>query len=77
MNLDNSTTGTISWTPKAPEPQSACPNCGYCPHCGRGGYHTYPYPYQPSYPWYSGNPYVTYTGISNGTQTITEGNENG
>lgn len=26
----------------------SCPNCGYCPHCGRGA-HTYPYtPFQPS-----------------------------
>lgn len=22
-----------------------CPNCGYCPHCGRGGHQTYPYPW--------------------------------
>jgi hypothetical protein len=28
-----------------------CPNCGYCPHCGRG-YGVYPRPwYQPTY-WY-------------------------
>jgi hypothetical protein len=20
---------------------SSCTNCGYCPHCGRGGYRTY------------------------------------
>ena len=19
----------------------SCPNCGYCPHCGRGGYHNW------------------------------------
>ena len=41
-----------------------CPNCGYCPHCGRGGYRTYPY--QP--------PYVPYTtpiwyGTTTGTTT--------
>jgi len=28
------------------QPQSVCPHCGYCPHCGRGGYRTYPYPWQ-------------------------------
>ena len=31
--------------------QSPCPSCGYCPHCGRGGHQTYPYP----------NPWITYT----------------
>lgn len=36
----------------------SCPNCGYCPHCGRGGYRTMPlyppaYP-SPAYPWYPG-----------------------
>lgn len=37
----------------------ACPNCGYCPHCGRGGAHPAPYypapyypgPYTAPYPW--------------------------
>lgn len=35
---------------------NSCPNCGFCPHCGRGGYQFYPnhywYPwtYQPYYP---------------------------
>lgn len=32
----------------------SCPNCGYCRHCGRGGYNTQPYPYYrpwPTYPW--------------------------
>ena len=43
--------------------QHACPNCGYCPHCGRGGWHTYPRPWYPQpgylpgyvspYPWYN------------------------
>ena len=27
-----------------------CPNCGYCPCCGRPYYNQW-YPYQP-YPWY-------------------------
>lgn len=32
--------------------QSVCPNCGYCPHCGRGGHYTYP--------WYP-SPWITWT----------------
>lgn len=30
-----------------------CPNCGYCPHCGRGG-REFSYPPHPIYPipWY-------------------------
>lgn len=30
--------------------QSTCPNCGYCPHCGRGGAYV-PRPYGPEYWW--------------------------
>jgi hypothetical protein len=26
----------------------SCPNCGYCPHCGRGAAPYNPYPYYPS-----------------------------
>jgi hypothetical protein len=34
----------------------SCPNCGYCPHCGRSDQPWYPNPYYPgpsypSYPW--------------------------
>ena len=29
-----------------------CPNCGYCPHCGRGGYRPMPWYPQPYWPWY-------------------------
>jgi hypothetical protein len=28
-----------------------CPNCGYCPTCGRGGFQTLPYPVYPTYPF--------------------------
>jgi hypothetical protein len=43
-----------------------CPSCGYCKHCGRGGYQVYPqypypyipYPYTPN-PW--PNPWITWT----------------
>lgn len=32
--------------PQTPTPAPTCPNCGYCPHCGRG---TIPMPYRPIY----------------------------
>jgi hypothetical protein len=51
----------------------ACPRCGYCPHCGRGGwlvYPVYPTPWNPNYPgpgpvWSGDNPLTTVTGGSN------------
>lgn len=49
----------------------ACPNCGYCPHCGRGGGY-FGVPYYPNYPGggtYYPHPYgpwVTYTVSNNG-----------
>lgn len=37
-----------------PAQSHPCPNCGYCPHCGRGGSYYYPHfvpdPVYPS-PW--------------------------
>lgn len=39
-----------------------CPNCGYCPHCGRSGYGfvpQYPWWYQPYY-----TPIITWTSHS-------------
>ena len=45
----------------APEPsnigpvQHSCPNCGYCPHCGRSNVQPWPmtpWPSYPSYPWW-------------------------
>lgn len=43
-----------------------CPNCGYCPHCKRGGgYITYPvYPSYPTDPWTG--PYWCYQGTNTG-----------
>lgn len=45
--------------------QKTCPNYGYCPYCGRGGWHMVPYvpymPYYPSQPWYPVNPWYTVT----------------
>ena len=35
-----------------------CPNCGYCPHCGRSNGYYLPYPSYPTWPVY--NPYPTY-----------------
>lgn len=35
----------------------ACPNCGYCPHCGRGGRY-WPEPYWPSPYWPTCPPYI-------------------
>ncbi len=53
-----------------------CPNCGYCPHCRRGGYYKDPYAYPPYYPpypqhypfWYGGN-------VFENTQTIPASSE--
>lgn len=45
--------------------QSVCPNCGYCPHCGRGGFHVLPYWQQPPI-WYS----TPYSSISGGDNTL-------
>ena len=38
--------------------KNSCPNCGFCPHCGRSnGYWTMPYvPYVPYYPIYPSYP---------------------
>lgn len=35
----------------ADQPKAVCPNCGYCPHCGRGGHGVAPYQPMP-YPYY-------------------------
>lgn len=51
--------------------QTRCPNCGYCPHCGRGDY---PRPWQPWYqkPWYSQMGYINHAqGTSGNTATFT------
>ena len=57
--------------------QSVCPDCSYCPHCGRGGYRTSPfwqppftYPYQPNtYPyWNTGGTWTI--GTTTGTTTV-------
>jgi len=32
---------------------TTCPNCGYCPHCGRSAAPPPVYPYWPSHPWYT------------------------
>lgn len=37
----------------------SCPNCGYCPHCGRSGW-----PYNS--PWYRQYPYGYWAGNDNG-----------
>ena len=53
-----------------------CPNCGYCPTCGRSnGWHGVPYyPYTPI-PWYVGDiPQYTWTdaaGTSTDAQPVT------
>lgn len=46
-----------------------CPNCGYCPHCGRSRQYTYPYyPYQ--YP-----PYTYTGGTIQSSQTTVSSND--
>jgi hypothetical protein len=56
---------------KAPSKQHACPNCGYCPHCGRSDQPPVipapypvpiparPWPERPHRPWYG--PYWSVT----------------
>lgn len=65
----------------AVQPQHVCPNCGACPHCGRGGYRTYPYPYYtqpwwgiypPMPPYYVGD-WPTYTTITCDAGVVTAG----
>lgn len=59
-----------------PEPESKCPACGYCPHCGRRDaaptYIPYPvYPYYPTNPWYVW-PYWSGTiNVAGGANTFT------
>jgi len=50
----------------------SCPNCGYCPHCGRSNNpYPYTYPYYPSYPneWWQ-TPYRIYWDINTGSQNM-------
>lgn len=54
---------------------SICPNCGYCPHCGRG-YHTQPYsPYvSPPLTWPTTpypNPWIVWCGDTGTSTTFT------
>jgi hypothetical protein len=66
MNINTLSVGMTMPT-KTDQSQNVCPNCGYCPHCGRGGYHTYPYwLYQPCWT----QPYIwgtTTTGVGGTT----------
>lgn len=41
------------------QPKHTCPNCGYCPHCGRGGGYVPCYP-GPINPWPPYTPYPTW-----------------
>jgi hypothetical protein len=41
-----------------------CPACGYCRHCGRGGY-VAPYNPWPSHPFINPLPYQPYYGVQN------------
>jgi hypothetical protein len=63
---------TQNWTGDpnyAPQPRHVCPNCGFCPCCGRRKYEVapYPYPYAPYQPWPSP------TWISTTTNTLNDG----
>ena len=56
------------------EQNSVCPNCGYCPHCGRGRQlaPTYPYPWYPGGWWGIYQPTWTTGGfvVPQGTSTF-------
>lgn len=58
----SSTSGFIAPAPYVA--RDTCPNCGYCLHCGRGGYREPYYPYYPPYPY---SPWITYTMTNGGT----------
>ena len=53
--LDRLIGGPSQYAPQhlAPLPARPCPCCGYCPHCGRGGY-------QSQRPWYQYYPPYSY-----------------
>src|SRR5665213_1179405 len=83
VNSTETTGGDLSggsWTVgTGPRPSThACPNCGYCDKCGRGGYRAYPWaPYWGQPWWYGGGD--TYVGdVPYGTVTVTcdSGNTN-
>ncbi len=52
-----------------------CPNCGYCPCCGRGaGWPYYQQPYNPWNPWappYPGPVWIGYTPTTTGVTQST------
>lgn len=54
--------------------QCVCPNCGYCPHCGRSAQ---PYRTYPQYPvtWYQGPIWIApiYSGYPQPSVTLTTG----
>jgi hypothetical protein len=50
--------GQAGNVPIPPTKNCICPNCGYCPCCGRP-YRNYNYPYYPAYPYW-GNGIVYY-----------------
>lgn len=57
-SIPNSQTGggAGNYIPPAVPQQRACPCCGYCPHCGRGGgYVPQPYPYWQQPYWFNRN----------------------
>jgi len=57
--------------------EKACPNCGYCPHCGRSNQQPiiyYQYPYWPPQPYYVTQPVTTTTTWANTDGTTTDAN---
>lgn len=71
MTKPSTTAPEFTFTPV----QHPCPRCGYCPHCGRGGFQPWPVgPYWP-WPWYTPYPYtVTWQSPNNAAEMSDSGN---
>jgi hypothetical protein len=79
---DSATGPNGAWAP-IQHTESACPNCGYCPHCGRSNAPVMPWrpaPYYPAYPYWGvypnygpvyGAPYIGGNTAGAGLNTFT------
>ena len=59
---------------KALKTKETCPNCGYCPHCGRSAQPYYPQPYYPVTPWWQAPYYPQPTWVCGSSGTAIQSN---